>query len=101
MAPKWPAGFVKDRQAQEFEKRLAVSYLAGYVRCMFLIKQTDEFRNWMKKLRDIRANTLIVKRLERIVLGNFGDHKKIDSKISELRIDYEPGYRIFYMKLKN
>lgn len=64
---------------------------------MLEIKQTDEFRNWMKKLRDIRVNTLIAKRLERIVLGNFGDHKRIDSKILELRIDYGPGYRVYYM----
>ncbi|MBL0317314.1 MAG: type II toxin-antitoxin system RelE/ParE family toxin [Flavobacteriales bacterium] len=64
---------------------------------MFEIKQTDEFQHWMKKLRDIRVNTLIVKRLERIALGNFGDHKRIDSKISELRIDYGPGYRLYYM----
>ncbi len=50
----------------------------------------------MGKLRDLRANTVIVKRLERVSLGNFGDHKKIDSKVSELRIDYGPGYRIYY-----
>lgn len=63
---------------------------------MIEIKQTDVFRTWMGKLRDLRANTVIVKRLERVSLGNFGDHKKIDSKVSELRIDYGPGYRIYY-----
>lgn len=63
---------------------------------MIEIKQTDVFRAWMGKLRDLRANTVIVKRLERVSLGNFGDHKKIDSKVSELRIDYGPGYRIYY-----
>ncbi len=52
----------------------------------------------MKKLRDIRVNTLIAKRLERIVLGNFGDHKRIDSKILELLIDYGPGYRVYFGK---
>ncbi len=63
---------------------------------MLEIKQTDVFRTWMRKLRDLRANTVIVKRIERLTLGNFGDHKRIDSKISELRIDYGPGYRIYY-----
>jgi putative addiction module killer protein len=63
---------------------------------MLEIKQTDVFRTWMRKLRDLRANTVIVKRIERLTFGNFGDHKRIDSKISELRIDYGPGYRIYY-----
>ena len=65
---------------------------------MFEIKQSDVFRTWMRKLRDVRANTIIIKRIERVAIGNFGDHKKIDSKISELRIDYGPGYRIYYMQ---
>lgn len=64
---------------------------------MLEVQKTAEFQNWMRKLRDIRANTLIIKRIERLILGNFGDHKKIDSKISELRIDYGPGYRVYYM----
>lgn len=64
---------------------------------MLEVQKTAEFQNWMRKLRDIRANTMIIKRIERLILGNFGDHKKIDSKISELRIDYGPGYRVYYM----
>jgi putative addiction module killer protein len=63
---------------------------------MLEIRQTDVFQTWMRKLRDLRANTVIVKRIERLSLGNFGDFKKIDSKVSELRIDYGPGYRIYY-----
>ena len=68
---------------------------------MYQVKQTDEFRSWVQKLRDIRANTLIVKRIDRIYGGNLGDHKQISSKVSELRIDYGPGYRIYYTKRGN
>ena len=68
---------------------------------MYVVKQTDEFRTWLQKLRDIRANTIIVKRIDRIYGGNFGDHKQISSKVSELRIDYGPGYRIYYTKRGN
>lgn len=65
---------------------------------MYVIKQTTEFRNWLSSLRDIRAHTILLRRVDRISLGNFGDHKMISSKVSELRIDYGPGYRIYYMK---
>ena len=68
---------------------------------MYQVKQTDEFRTWVQKLRDVRANTLILKRIDRIYSGNLGDHKQISSKISELRIDYGPGYRIYYTKRGN
>jgi len=68
---------------------------------MYVVKQTDEFRTWVQKLRDVRANTLIVKRIDRIYGGNLGDHKQISSKVSELRIDYGPGYRIYYTKRGN
>ena len=68
---------------------------------MYQVKQTDEFRSWVQKLRDVRANTLIVKRIDRIYGGNLGDHKQISSKVSELRIDYGPGYRIYYTKRGN
>jgi putative addiction module killer protein len=68
---------------------------------MYQVKQTDEFRSWVQNLRDVRANTLIVKRIDRIYGGNLGDHKQISSKVSELRIDYGPGYRIYYTKRGN
>lgn len=65
---------------------------------MYEIKQTSEFRNWLSSLRDIRAHTILLRRMDRISNGNFGDHKMISSKVSELRIDYGPGYRVYYMK---
>lgn len=65
---------------------------------MYEIKQTSEFRNWLSSLRDIRAHTILLRRMDRISNENFGDHKMISSKVSELRIDYGPGYRVYYMK---
>jgi len=63
---------------------------------MYKIRQTSEFRGWLSKLKDVRANTVIVRRIERIAEGNFGDHKSIGEKISEIRITHGPGYRLYY-----
>ncbi len=63
---------------------------------MYRIRQTTEFKSWLSKLKDIRANTIIVQRIGRIARGNFGDHKSIGSKISEIRISHGPGYRLYY-----
>jgi len=68
---------------------------------MFRIRQTTEFSIWLSKLKDFRANTQILRRIERIRNGNFGDHKSLSSKISELRITYGPGYRIYYTMREN
>lgn len=66
------------------------------------IKLADEalpFRRWLFALRDVAARARILMRLDRIVAGgNFGDHReRIVGAISELRIDYGPGYRIYYV----
>ena len=68
---------------------------------MFQIQKTTEFDAWLNKLKDFRANTQILRRIERIRNGNFGDHKSIGSKILELRITYGPGYRIYYTMREN
>jgi len=54
------------------------------------------FENWMEELRDARAKAKIIVRLDRIMLGNFGDHKAIGDGVSELRIDTGKGYRVYY-----
>lgn len=57
-----------------------------------------EFEKWRSKLRDIKAKQRIAARLARVALGNFGDAKPVGSGISELRIDYGPGYRVYLMQ---
>jgi putative addiction module killer protein len=59
------------------------------------IRRTDEFIKWVKKLRDSRARYHIFKRIERLAEGNPGDSRFLGD-IFELRIDYGPGYRVYY-----
>ena len=64
---------------------------------MLEILQTDEFTKWMKRLRDTDAKARINVRIRRISLtGNFGDVKPVGDGVYELRIDYGPGYRVYY-----
>jgi putative addiction module killer protein len=54
------------------------------------------FDSWLQALADNRAQARIVARLDRLVLNNFGDCKPVGSGVFELRIDYGPGYRVYY-----
>jgi putative addiction module killer protein len=63
---------------------------------MMELKQTEVFRKWRAKLRDERARALIASRLDRLAFGNAGDVRPIGQGISELRIDYGPGYRVYF-----
>ncbi|AQW81270.1 toxin-antitoxin system, toxin component, RelE/ParE family [Campylobacter pinnipediorum subsp. pinnipediorum] len=63
---------------------------------MYTIKQTDYFSKWLIKLKDIRGKVSILRRIERIKDGNFGDCKSVGNNISELRITTGPGYRVYY-----
>jgi putative addiction module killer protein len=56
----------------------------------------DVYQQWYDKLRDIKARIAIDRRINRIELGNFGDHKSLKDGIWELRIDVGPGYRLYY-----
>ena len=63
---------------------------------MYLIKQTDVFSKWLKKLKDIKAKVSIIRRVNRIKNGNFGDYKSVGESVYELRITTGPGYRVYY-----
>lgn len=58
------------------------------------LRQTETFRKWRVKLKDERARALLASRLDRLAFGNAGDVKPVGKGISELRIDYGPGYRV-------
>ncbi|RXF67701.1 type II toxin-antitoxin system RelE/ParE family toxin [Hansschlegelia zhihuaiae] len=61
------------------------------------VRQTETFSKWFEKLRDQRAKARIAARIRRIeVTGNFGDVKNLKDKVSELRVDYGPGYRVYF-----
>lgn len=63
---------------------------------MLEVRKTDEFDNWLSALADQRAIAKIASRIERLGLGNPGDVKPVGEGISEMRLTYGPGYRIYY-----
>lgn len=63
---------------------------------MFEVPQTRHFAEWFAQLRDERARARIEVRIRCLSLGNAGDAKPIGDGVSELRIDYRPGYRVYY-----
>jgi len=62
---------------------------------MIEIRQTDEYESWFESLRDREARFRIITRIRRLSLGNLGDVKPVGEGVSELRITYGPGYRIY------
>jgi len=62
------------------------------------IRKTEVFYRWLDNLNDIRARARILVRIERLAAGNPGDVKPVGEGVSELRIDYGPGYRVYYKK---
>jgi putative addiction module killer protein len=60
--------------------------------------QSETYQRWFKKLSDLQAQARIDARIRRLSLGNLGDAKGIGRGISELRIDYGPGYRVYFMQ---
>jgi putative addiction module killer protein len=68
---------------------------------MFQITQTEYFYKWLKNLRDKKAATIIADRLLRFEKGNFGDVKPIGEGVSEARIHYGVGYRLYFIQRGN
>lgn len=64
---------------------------------MIEVRKTSEFQNWLTKLRDQRAVARITTRIARVEAGLMGDVKYFDG-IGELRVDYGPGYRVYFTK---
>lgn len=65
---------------------------------MIEIRKTDVFAQWLDDLRDLRARARIQARIERLAAGNPGDVKPAGQGVSELRIDYGPGYRVYFKR---
>jgi putative addiction module killer protein len=64
---------------------------------MIDVRQTIEFSGWLRRLKNAKATARIVGRIRRMEMGNPGDVKGIGHGILEMRIDYGPGYRIYYI----
>ena len=65
---------------------------------MVEIGRTDTFAEWLDALRDLRARARVQARIERLTMGNPGDVRPVGEGVSELRIDYGPGYRVYFTK---
>ena len=73
-------------------------YPIGYNQDSIKVEQTEDFDRWFEKLGDIKARARIDIRVRRLTLGNFGDTRYVGGKVSELRIDYGPGYRVYFIR---
>jgi putative addiction module killer protein len=62
------------------------------------IRKTNLFAQWLDELRDIHARARVQARIERLAAGNPGDVEPVGEGVSELRIDYGPGYRVYFKK---
>lgn len=65
---------------------------------MLEIRKTETYAQWIDNLRDLQARARVQVRIERLAAGNSGDVKAVGEGVSELRIDYGPGYRVYFMK---
>ena len=63
---------------------------------MIEVRQTADFADWLKSLRDKKTVATIAKRIVRLQSGLFGDVKPVGNGVSELRIDYGPGFRLYF-----
>jgi putative addiction module killer protein len=65
---------------------------------MIEVRQTEIFDNWFKSLKDRKAKARVQARIDRLELGNFGDVAPVGEGVSELRIHYGPGYRVYFIQ---
>ena len=65
---------------------------------MLELRKTDIFADWLDGLRDIAARARVQARIKRMAMGNPGDAKPVGEGVSEMRIDYGPGYRVYFKK---
>jgi putative addiction module killer protein len=61
------------------------------------VRQTDAYESWFRRLRDRKAKSRILIRIKRMAAGNPGDVRPVGEGVSELRIDYGPGYRVYFV----
>jgi putative addiction module killer protein len=71
---------------------------AAYLTWMIGVRETTVFSDWLAKLRDVKAVSTIDIRIRRLSVGNPGDVKSVGGSVKELRIDYGPGYRVYFVE---
>lgn len=68
---------------------------------MLEIRKTEEFKAWLDALNDLMGRAKIQARIKRLAEGSHGNMKSVGSKVFEIKIDFGPGYRIYYAKQEN
>ena len=68
---------------------------------MFVIRQTEEFQDWLDALKDIKAQIRIAARLRQAEAGSLGDWKSVGNEVSEMRVAFGPGYRLYFTRRQN
>jgi putative addiction module killer protein len=68
---------------------------------MLELRKTEEFKSWLDSLNDLMGRAKIQARIKRLAEGNPGNTKSVGNKVFEMKIDFGPGYRIYYMKHEN
>ena len=65
---------------------------------MIQVRRTEFFNEWLARLKDEKAKAKVAARIDRLALGNPGDVKSVGGSVNELRIDYGPGYRVYFTR---
>jgi putative addiction module killer protein len=60
------------------------------------VEKTDEYRAWIDGLKDLAGRARVLMRVDRLIHGNPGSHRNLTEGVSELKIDFGPGYRVYY-----
>lgn len=71
--------------------------IVAYKQQMPKVRQTETFSAWLKDLRDLRGKAKILARIQRLEDGNAGDVAPVGEGVSEMRIHFGPGYRLYYV----
>ena len=86
------------RRSTPAVRRLAPETPVNYSSQVSKVVRSETFDRWLRKLKDRRAAARVLVRIDRLAAGNPGDVKPVGEGISELRINYGPGYRVYYLQ---
>src|SRR5688572_17103801 len=78
--------------------QLDSTYPLGYNREVYSVLRTEEFDRWLTSLRDAKGKARILARIRSAELGNLGDIRSVGDRVSEMRINYGPGYRVYFTR---
>ncbi len=82
-------------------REVAPGVVAYGLQCCMRVEQTDDYREWLGGLKDLAGRARVLMRVDRLIHGNPGDHRNLTDGVSELKIDFGPGYRVYYSKRGN